>query len=394
VIRIRNRVPRRLIPVLINCAIIPFLLLCPAEATDRDPVEVIGPVEVVPGVMFQKQYRMERHGPNVVNILRVEHTPQVRLSIGLAKGRSVGLEPLSETARREGAVAAVNGTFINSSGLPLGLLVDKGVLISAPVHERTAFVVLTDGTGGFERVSLRMWLQLADGSSLPVHGVNRPAKDGECVVYNVAFGSQTPAYRSELLLQEGVVIARGFGGTGLIPGLVVVSGDPSEQLDTLEPGEPCRLMWELHLAESDVVIPGEEVWFALGGGPRLVTQGEITVTSDEEHFRPDVSQGRAPRTAMGCTAEGTVLLVTVDGRRPGFSVGMTLEELAGLMIELGAVEAMNLDGGASTTMVVGDQVVNIPSNGNERALGTALLVMFEASDVAEALEGDNHGSIE
>ena len=118
-----------------------------------------------------------------------------------------------------------------------------------------------------------MWLQLADGSSLPVHGVNRPAKDGECVIYNTAFGPQTPVYpsRPELLLQEGVVIGRGFGGTPLWPGLVVVAGDPPEQLRTLELQEPCRLMWELHLPESDAIIPGEEVWFVLGGGPRLVT---------------------------------------------------------------------------------------------------------------------------
>ena len=236
-------------------------------------MEVIGPVEVVPG-RSRSNIGWNATGPTLSISCGLEHTPQVRLS-GLAwPGRS-GTGASFGDSGREGAVAAVNGTFINSSGLPLGLLVDKGVLISAPVHERTAFVVLTDGTGGFERVSLRMWLQLADGSSLPVHGVNRPAKDGECVVYNVAFGSQTPAYRSELLLQEGVVIARGFGGTGLIPGLVVVSGDPSEQLDTLEPGEPCRLMWELHLAESDVVIPGESL-SELGGGPCLVTQGEIT----------------------------------------------------------------------------------------------------------------------
>lgn len=387
-IGIRKRLTTRLVPVLINCAIIPFLLLCPIEATDSGPVDTIGPVKVVPGVKSQKQYRTDYYGPNVVNILLVERTPQIRLAIGLAKSRSLGLEPLSEIARREKAVAAVNGTFFHSSGLPLGLLVDEGVLISAPVYDRTAFIVRTDGTSSFERVSLRMWLQLADGSSLPVHGVNRPAKDGECVIYNTAFGPQTPVYpsRPELLLQEGVVIGRGFGGTPLWPGLVVVAGDPPEQLRTLELQEPCRLMWELHLPESDAIIPGEEVWFVLGGGPRLVTGGEVTVTADEERFRSDVSRGRAPRTAIGLTGDGTLLLVTVDGRQPGFSVGMTLWELAELMIELGAKEAMNLDGGASTAMVIGDQVVNIPSNGSERVLGTALLIMYETSPIGEVSE--------
>ena len=56
------------------------------------------------------------------------------------------------------------------------------------------------------------------------------------------------------------------------------------------------------------------------------------------------------------------------------------------MIELGAKEAMNLDGGASTAMVIGDQVVNIPSNGSERVLGTALLIMYETSPIGEVSE--------
>ena len=94
-IGIRKRLTTRLVPVLINCAIIPFLLLCPIEATDSGPVDTIGPVKVVPGVKFQKQYRTDYYGPNVVNILLVERTPQIRLAIGLAKSRSLGLEPLS-----------------------------------------------------------------------------------------------------------------------------------------------------------------------------------------------------------------------------------------------------------------------------------------------------------
>ena len=143
---------------------------------------------------------------------------------------------------------------------------------------------------------------------MPVHGVNRPAKDGECVIYNTAFGPQTPVYpsRPELLLQEGVVIGRGFGGTPLWPGLVVVAGDPPEQLRTLELQEPCRLMWELHLPESDAIIPGEEVWFVLGGGPRLVTGGEVTVTADEERF-DRMYLGPCAATAIGLTGDGTLL---------------------------------------------------------------------------------------
>lgn len=153
--------------------------------------------EIAPGVSLVKQHRIESYGPVAVNILAVTPTPQVSLSIGLATRGSLGLEPLSAIAEREGALAAVNGTFFHWSGLPLGLLVDRGVLISAPVYERTTLVMLTDGSGGLDRVLLRIWLQLADGTRLPVHGVNRQAKSGECVIYNTAFARETPSFAPE-----------------------------------------------------------------------------------------------------------------------------------------------------------------------------------------------------
>ncbi len=86
---------------------------------------------------------------------------------------------------------------------------------------------------------------------------------------------------------------------------------------------------------------------------------------------------RHPRTAVGVRADGRILLVTVDGRQPELSVGMTIAELASLLIELGAVEAVNMDGGGSTAMVVRGEVVNSPSDlTGERAVGDALLVFL------------------
>ncbi|MBP1661735.1 MAG: hypothetical protein H6P95_2927 [Candidatus Aminicenantes bacterium] len=80
---------------------------------------------------------------------------------------------------------------------------------------------------------------------------------------------------------------------------------------------------------------------------------------------------------MGVRADGRIVLVAVDGRQPELSVGMTIAELAALLIELGAVEAVNMDGGGSTTMAVRGKVVNSPSDlTGERAVGDALLVFL------------------
>lgn len=113
---------------------------------------------------------------------------------------------------------------------------------------------------------------------------------------------------------------------------------------------------------------------AVGGGPRLVKDGKVHVTSGEERFKADVAVGRAPRTAAGVTFDGKLLLVAVTGRQAHHSIGVTLEELANLMIELGAKDAANFDGGGSSTMVVRDYVMNTPSDGRERMVADAILV--------------------
>lgn len=83
---------------------------------------------------------------------------------------------------------------------------------------------------------------------------------------------------------------------------------------------------------------------------------------------------RNPRTAVGYRADGSVLLVTIDGRERDNGAGMTLRELAELFVRLGATEAMGLDGGGSTTMVIGGKVQNAPSDGTERPVSSALVI--------------------
>ncbi len=83
---------------------------------------------------------------------------------------------------------------------------------------------------------------------------------------------------------------------------------------------------------------------------------------------------RGPRTLAGVRADGTILLVTVDGRQPRWSRGATLLESARLLRSLGARNGMALDGGGSTTMVVGSRVLGRPSDGSQRPVSDALVV--------------------
>ncbi|OGC22801.1 hypothetical protein A2291_00575 [candidate division WOR-1 bacterium RIFOXYB2_FULL_42_35] len=130
----------------------------------------------------------------------------------------------------------------------------------------------------------------------------------------------------------------------------------------------------------------KEISQLISGGPRLIKKGRLYVSKLTEKFQNDIARGRAARTAIGITKQDQILLVTVDviskknnnpyDQRKN-SIGVTLEELSQLMLDLGAVEAMNLDGGGSSTMFVKDQVVNNPTGGQQRLVSNAIILKIK-----------------
>ena len=125
---------------------------------------------------------------------------------------------------------------------------------------------------------------------------------------------------------------------------------------------------------------------AVGGGPRIIRDGGVSIENQREGLGREFALERHPRTAVGHSRDGrAVFLVTVDGHQPGYSVGMSLEELARFMASqlasfshtrVNAHQAVNLDGGKSTTMVVREQVVNRPSYPTgEQPVANALTVV-------------------
>lgn len=136
-------------------------------------------------------------------------------------------------------------------------------------------------------------------------------------------------------------------------------------------------------AGIDRIEPDEDVR-VVGGLPHLLADG-ARVGDLEVESRPSFAAARHPRTAIGYERldGGRVWIVVVDGRREGYSVGMTLPELAELFEALGAREALNLDGGGSTAMVVDGRIVNRPSDlTGERAVANALLLVSDPSACA------------
>jgi hypothetical protein len=126
---------------------------------------------------------------------------------------------------------------------------------------------------------------------------------------------------------------------------------------------------------------GPKAWMreVVSGHPSLVVNGQQAITGNTGDPTCD---NRHPRTAVGLSADKRRLfMVVVDGRRPG-APGMRCDELAGLMLSLGAHDAMALDGGGSTTMVAGGAVRNSPSDGQQRKVGNHLAVIATGSGAA------------
>jgi exopolysaccharide biosynthesis protein len=114
---------------------------------------------------------------------------------------------------------------------------------------------------------------------------------------------------------------------------------------------------------------------AVGGGPVLIHDGKIHITNREEQLFPNSAGDYQPRTAMGYTREGQLIILAVQGRTPGKAAGATLQQEARIMLGLGCYEALNLDGGGSTCLLVNGKETIRPSDpGGERPLPTVFLI--------------------
>lgn len=296
----------------------------------------------------------------------------------------VGTETTSSLATRHSAIAAINAGFFRVAGTyrgePDGLLVVKGKVLSEPVRGGAAMVLTNAGEStrvSFARFAFTSTLRLNGKETISMHGFNRPRQADELIAFTPEFHRTTltsPDGIEVIVRNRRVFAVRDGQGSQPIPtdGFVLsATGTARLALTKLRQGMKVEINSQIKAIPSLSFAP-EAI---LGGGPILLTNGKVQTNPDG--FNPlSFVNARHPRTAIGTRKDGTLVLVTVDGRQPKKSVGMTIPELAMLMLELGCEEAMNLDGGGSTTMVIRNKVVNSFSDATgERGVSDALLVL-------------------
>ena len=326
---------------------------------------------IAPGLIYREFLAGRSAGPVRAHLLEVDFKAGYALRPVLSNDSVAGIEALSEMAARSQAVAMINGPYYMRSGEILGLLKIDQTLVSTPDTPRTSFGVLPDGKIIFDSPAFTGHVELPDKTRIPIDGVNRGRGESELILYNTyyAYWTLTAGGGREFLVRDGRIVDIRNDNSVISEGTVVLSasGRQAWLMADLKIGDPLKIVQTLGPV-------WDKVTQAVGAGPCLVKNGEIYMTTLGEEFGSDVAGGRAPRTALGITKDGKALLVVVDGRSRS-SVGYTLLELARFMLEQGAVEAMNLDGGGSSQMIIGSQIVNTPSDGRERRLGAGIAVV-------------------
>ena len=337
-------------------------------------------------------------GPNRVHVVSIKLAKPSTIDVMLADDRLPGFEFTSSMARRAGAIAAINGDYALPSGRPVLTFARDGRLEQTQLTWGRNFALDRTETRpfiGFART--RAWLtDIASGTQMRIDKVNagapaddevalftpvggdveRPPKNS-CSARLYATGAPRVRTPEPGVTEDVYVEAVKCAEARLWPqkGIVVstpIWGPRAAEISSLLAGQQLTLSWTL----KDLV----DVVETIGGNPTLVENGQIVaenVTGSGGFF------SRHPRTGVGTTPDGRVLFVTVDGRQKGYSVGMTLARFARLFQDLGADWALNLDGGGSTTMWVDGKVRNRPSDGTQRGVSSAL-VLLPGSDGGES----------
>jgi hypothetical protein len=324
-------------------------------------------------------------------LLRVDPAA-VDLRAALANDEIVDTETVAETASRHRALAAVNaGFFVLPTGDPAGLYKINGQLVSETRRPRGAVGILRDGSGSrliFDRVTgsitLRIRRRRRPDARVPIAGIDTPRQAARLMLFTPAWHAHTdtaPDGLEWVLRDKPLRVAAEPNSAGKTPiprdGFVLSYGGPRAPA----PLTQLRLGTEVDLESHYTAVdgpPGE--WVSaeaiVGGAGLLIRGGRLITDWSMERLSAGFAETRHPRTLIGTHPDGSVWLVTVDGRQPKLSAGMSLFELRDFARRLGLTNALNLDGGGSTTMWVDGRIVNSPSDAaGPRKVSDSLLVI-------------------
>jgi hypothetical protein len=281
-----------------------------------------------------------------------------------------GILPLIKTAQQAKSVVAMNGGFFNRiNQLPLGLIQMDGQVKSGPILNRGVMAWDRAGTFEFDRYSLQETATIGQ-KAFPLTHLNSAYVQAGIARYTTAWGNSYRTLSNNEIVME-VVADRITTQTPVPTAGTRISIPPNGYLLTFRSNKTAAATVTPGASVSLAVVPSNPriaaFPYALGGGPLLIKDQQVVLDAAAEKFSPAFIRERAARSAVGRTNTGNLLMVTVHpaiGRG-----GATLLEMAQIMQQLGAIDALNFDGGSSTTLYLGGtggQILDRPSRSSAR----------------------------
>ena len=344
---------------------------------------------LMPGVTYERGVQFTPHGPVAIHIVRGPRpTGLYALRPTLSNETIQGVERVTSMQKRlssSATMVGVNADFYADSGRPSGVLMRDNIVDSPPYGDRSSTGVTPDGGLDVRRIEFfGTWR--GTGQRRTLNDLNQSPGANGISLFTPAYGPTTPVQSG---VTEAVILPLPptTPNTDLIGPVVQVAGAGGTPIPIGGAVLVARGTAAARLAEEAVVGTNVTVrlifrpeWTgvtnAVGGGPVLVRSGG-PVFRAQEAFTSSQLAPRNPRTGVGQLADGRVLMVVTDGRRPGYSVGMTNFELAQTMVRLGAVTGSAFDGGGSSSLAFDGKLLNRPSDrGGERPVSNALQLMY------------------
>lgn len=341
----------------------PFPTATPKTDTDVFP----RPLDLawLPGIRVQQQTVAfgERRVSVAIAALDVSQQSLRLRPFWAAAERLEGIRDTRSAALFQRAALAINGGYFNrNTQQPLGAIRRDGEWISSPILGRGVVAWNDVGEFLFSRLQYGETATLARGETIAVSHLNSGYVQAGWARYSPAWGdrytTQTDGETIVTVRAGAIAAIQQAEAAGKVTTAIPTDGylllarqsAARDRANTLQVGELVTLSTQLNLPELANYPHG------LGGGPLLLQNGQMVLDAELEQFRPPFPTQQAARSAIGRRADGTILLVTA-GKGREFA-GVTLAEMAALMQQLGCTDALNFDGGTSSTLYVGGETAN------------------------------------
>lgn len=351
-----------------------------SAAPSSSELKTISVKEIYQGVYYKVfSGQLPSGGRARINLLDINMSAStVRLRPVTGSYAFSRLKDVREHSRDSGAIAAINANYFKTNGVPLGTLIQDGDWLAGPLYDRVTLGFTEGGYARIDRVSLHglLYTDSIEHPVLWINNVNQPRRTGShCILYTRHWGAKAT------LPYPGVLIAVDAGGRVIdrddlkldIPyGGYVLADSKGSAIASLKNGETVNIRWKISPGTWDNVVE------AVSGGPLLLKDGRLALDLKKEKFPASfVGSHIHQRTACGITNDDHLLLATFEGPH-------TMYDVAKFFQSHDCSEAMNLDGGGSTTMVVDGRTVTANAHSSQRRVAVALGVF--PAEKARALE--------